>query len=267
MIETIQAVVLGAVQGLTEFLPVSSSGHLILFPHLFGWKDQGLAFDALVHLGTFTALMWYYKKDLRRLFEGLVQKKKESVDFFLRLIVATIPAVILALLLNGLIETYLRSDLVVVLGLVIWGIALYLADHTSSRRKEHLDEYQHVTWKQALCIGLAQPIALLPGTSRSGITITAGLFSGLSRRAAAQFSFFLAMPVTGLAGIFGAYKSLSEPASYSIFSHVIGFLSALLFGLFAIHFLLSFLKKRKYDLFVYYRIALAVVIGIFLIGS
>jgi len=267
MMEVLQAIILGAVQGLTEFLPVSSSGHLILFPNAFGWQDQGLAFDALVHLGTFTALIWYYKKDLRILLKGVIQKKKESIDFVLRIIVATIPAVILALLLNNLIEEYVRSTLVVMMGLVVWGIVLFLADRSSSRRKEHLEEYQQISWKQAIYIGLAQTIALLPGTNRSGINITAGLFSGLSRRSAAQFSFFLAIPVTGLAGIYGVYKTLSEQSSYSIVSHTAGFLSAMLFGLFAIHFLLSYLKKRKYDIFVFYRIALAVIIGIFLLGS
>lgn len=267
MMDIFQAVILGAVQGLTEFLPVSSSGHLILFPQLFGWQDQGVAFDALVHLGTFVALVWYYRKDLLKLFRDVLAKNKEAIDFVLRVGVATIPALFLALLLKDFIGQYERLAIVVMTSLIVWALVLFIADRWSGRQEEHLDAYQHITWKQSLIVGFAQPIALIPGTSRSGITITAGLFAGLSRRAAAQFSFFLAMPVTGLAGIYGLWQSMSQPSSYSALAHITGFLSATIFGIFAIHFLLSFLKKQKYDIFVFYRIALAVMIGIFLIGS
>ena len=239
----------------------------ILFPRFFGWQDQGLAFDALVHLGTFCALLWYYRKELKKLLIDVLHKKKEAIDFVLRVGVATLPALFIALLVKDLIERYLRSAWVVMISLIVWGIVLFIADRRSGRKKVHLDDYQKISWNQALLIGFAQPIALIPGTSRSGITITAGLFAGLNRRAAAQFAFFLAMPLTGLAGIYGLWKSLSEQSTYSMSAHIIGFLSATAFGLLAIHFLLAYVKKRRYDIFTYYRIALAVIIGIFLIGS
>lgn len=257
MMEVFQAVVLGAVQGLTEFLPVSSSGHLIIFPALFGWSDQGLAFDALVHFGTFVALVWYFRKDLKRLTRDVFSGKKQAIDFVLRIGAATLPALVLALLLSDLVETYLRSTLVVTVSLIVWGVALFIADRYSGKQKQKLDQYEAVSWKQALVIGFAQPIALIPGTSRSGITITAGLFSGLSRKAAAQFSFFLAIPITGLAGLYGIWQSLSEQATNSALFHVSGFFSAALFGIFAIHLLLSYVKKQRYDIFVYYRLLLA----------
>lgn len=262
--EVFQAVVLGAVQGLTEFLPVSSSGHLIVFPALFHWKDQGLAFDALVHFGTFVALLWYFKKDIAKLIKDLLAKKKTAVNFTLRLAVATVPALLLALIFDSLIERYLRSTFVVAASLIFWGLVLLLADRWSAARETRLDAYQEISWKQALIVGLMQPLALIPGTSRSGITMTAGLFAGLGRRAAAQFSFFLAIPVTGLAGIYGIWKSLSEPGVYAGLSLWAGFLSAAAFGLFAIHFLLNYLKKRKYDAFVIYRVILALFLIAFL---
>lgn len=260
MIETLQAIVLGAIQGLTEFLPVSSSGHLIIFPVLFGWKDQGVVFDALVHFGTFFALIWYFRRDLLELLQRVLKKDRASIDFCLRVIAATLPALLLAYFFGDQIESVARATWIVAVSLAVWGFVLLFADRWSSSRESRLDAYQQISWKQALIIGFAQPLALIPGTSRSGITITAGLFSGLNRKAAAQFSFFLGIPVTGLAGLYGVIQSFKGSVALSLGSHLAGFISALVFGLFAIHVLIRYLKKNGYAVFVLYRVLLAILL-------
>lgn len=253
MFDLVRGIVLGAVQGLAEFFPVSSSGHLILVPVLFGWPDQGLAFDTVLHLGTLCALLWYFKDDLRSL----------TRDLLVKILVATIPAAGIALLANSWIEANLRSNLVVALNLVVWGIVLLAADRVSEKG-ERLESLAKISWKQVMFVGLAQPIALFPGTSRSGITISAGLFSGLSRTAAARFSFLISIPITALAGFHGLYEMTKTGLPSGGFVLLgAGFLSALIFGSFAIRFLLSFVAKRRYDGFVIYRFILACAVTIF----
>lgn len=253
LFDILRGIVLGAVQGLAEFFPVSSSGHLILVPVLFGWPDHGLAFDTVLHLGTLGALLWFFRKDLASM----------TLDLALKGIAATVPAALIALLANDWIEANLRSSLVVAFNLVVWGIVLFAADR-SSDKGERLENLSHISWKQALIIGCAQPIALFPGTSRSGITISAGLFSGLSRTAAARFSFLISIPITALAGLHGVYEmtKIGLPSGGFLLLGA-GFLSALLFGSFAIRFLLSFVAKRRYDGFVLYRFILACAVTIF----
>ncbi|MCC7522194.1 undecaprenyl-diphosphatase UppP [Candidatus Uhrbacteria bacterium] len=263
--DLLRGIVLGAVQGLAEFFPVSSSGHLILVPILFGWPDQGLAFDTVLHLGTLGALLWFFREDLIVLFRAAVGTGKEADEargFGLKILAATVPAALIALLANDWIEANLRSGFFVALNLVVWGIVLFAADR-ASEKGSRLENLTKISWKQALAIGFAQPLALFPGTSRSGITISAGLFSGLSRTAAARFSFLLSIPITALAGLHGAYEIASTGLPDGGFVLLIaGFLSALLFGLFAIRFLLSFVAKRRYDGFVVYRFILACAVTI-----
>lgn len=265
LFDLLRGIVLGAVQGLAEFFPVSSSGHLILVPVLFGWPDQGLAFDTVLHLGTLCALLWYFREDLISLTRSAVgngKDAKEARGFGLKIIAATIPAAVIALIANDWIEANLRSSLVVALNLVVWGIVLFAADR-ASEKGERLNNLTAISWRQALVIGFAQPIALVPGTSRSGITISAGLFTGLSRTAAARFSFLLSIPITALAGGHGLYEITKTGLPSGGFVLLgAGFLSALLFGSFAIRFLLSFVAKRRYDGFVIYRFILACVVTI-----
>lgn len=250
--DLLRGIVLGAVQGLAEFFPVSSSGHLILVPVLFGWPDQGLAFDTVLHLGTLCALLWYFWADLKAM----------TLTLALKGLVATIPAAAIALIANDWIEANLRSSMVVAFNLVAWGIVLFAADRFSEKGKPESD-LTKLTWKQALAVGCAQPLALIPGTSRSGITISAGLFSGLSRASAARFSFLISIPITALAGLHGVYEitKIGLPSGGFVLLGA-GFLSALLFGSFAIRFLLSFVAKRRYDGFVIYRFILACVVTI-----
>ncbi|GAB4295262.1 MAG: undecaprenyl-diphosphate phosphatase [Methylophaga sp.] len=194
-------VILALLQGLTEFLPISSSAHLILLPIIANWQDQGLAFDVAVHVGTLTAVIVYFRHTLRQLLTDWLQSlrvRKTVGDSRLAWAVGfgTIPVGLAGLLLGDLIETSLRSPLVIATTTLVFGLLLGLADWYGKRQR---NEYQ-LRWLDVVFIGFAQAIALIPGTSRSGITITAGLILGLTREAAARFSFLLSIPVILLAG-------------------------------------------------------------------
>ena len=201
--DLIQVIVLALVQGLTEILPISSSGHLILVPWLFGWPDQGLAFDVAMHMGTLAALLWYFRAEVFRygcaFFRSL---RTRSVDADARLawalLVGTLPAAFAGLLFGDQVSGALRSASVVATTTVVYALLLGAADLFGAKQRDETS----VGLRDALIIGAAQALALIPGTSRSGITMTAGLMLGLDRRGAARFSFLLSLPVTAAAGIF-----------------------------------------------------------------
>jgi undecaprenyl-diphosphatase len=258
-----QAVVLGLVQGVTEFLPVSSSGHLILVPHVFGWPDQGLAFDAALHLGTLAALVAYFRAELLGVVAGTVSRRLAAI-----VIVATVPAGLAALAFGRYVETSLRSPLLIAFTTAFWGIVMLVADRRAGRlstptasRVVVEDPLERVGWGQGLAVGVAQALALIPGTSRSGITITTGLFAGLDRATAARYSFLLGIPVTAAAGL---KKSLdlargglpADEGGPLAMAIVVSFVS----GWFAVWFLVSYLKRRSLTPFVVYRLALAALI-------
>ncbi len=198
----IQLVVLALVQGLTEFLPVSSSAHLILAPVLLGWEDQGLIFDLAVHLGSLLAVVWYFREELQRMTRSwllsFTGKHDNDSKLAWAVILGTIPAGIFGLLFKDVIETQLRSPLVIAASTAVFGLLLLWADRAG---KQQRDEYS-ISFKDALFIGIGQAFALIPGTSRSGATMTAGLFLGLNREAAARFSFLLSIPIIVLASLF-----------------------------------------------------------------
>ena len=200
--EPVQLVTLALVQGLTEFLPISSSAHLVLVPVIASWPDQGLAFDIAVHIGSLSAVVWYFRRDLTNMttawFESL-RTRQLTPDARLAwfVIVATIPAGLVALAFGGVIETHLRSAAVIAVTTIVFGVLLWVADR---RHGNHSGEHA-LTWRTVLFIGAMQALALIPGTSRSGITITAGLLVGLSREAAARFSFLMAVPIIALSGL------------------------------------------------------------------
>lgn len=263
----IHGLVLGLVQGLTEFFPVSSSGHLILIPHLLGWPDQGLAFDTVLHLGTLLALLWFFWKEivslLKRAFDKRDEVAKNARRFIALVVVATLPALVLGYLFNDAAEAHLRSWTLVAVDLAIWSFVLFGADRYRQKHlKGSVEDLEKVTWKQAMIVGLAQPLALLPGTSRSGMTITAGLLTGLNRETAARFSFFLSIPVTAAAGGYGLLKIAKHGlvAGDSWAMLIVGFLAAFVSGVWAIRFLLSYVAKKPYDVFVVYRLALAALV-------
>lgn len=204
--DAVKAVILAAIQGLTEFLPISSSGHLVLPQTLLGWEDQGLAFDVAVHVGSLVAVVWFFRRDVINLVSAWlvsVSRREHSTDSRLAwyVIAATAPAVLAGLLFNDFIESHLRSGEVLAATTLVWGIALGAVDRYSSHRRNLAD----IGLGLALFVGFAQALALVPGTSRSGITITAALLMGLNRSDAARFSFLLSMPIIAAAG---SYKML-----------------------------------------------------------
>lgn len=266
--EWLRGGVLGLIQGLTEFFPVSSSGHLILLPRLFGWQDQGLAFDTVLHLGTLAALLWFFWSDVTSLVVRGFARGQAGVSartFIAKVIVATIPALAVGFALRDWVDASGRMSWLVAADTAFWALVLLAADRFGASRSTSTASMEQVSWKQAIFIGCAQPIALLPGTSRSGITITAGLFSRLSRETAARFAFFLSIPVTaaaGLNGLLNVYKHGAGPDG--MIALAVGFIVAAASGAWAIRFLLSYVAKKRYDIFVAYRLALALVVWVVL---
>lgn len=271
MVSMLQAVVLGVVQGVTEFLPVSSSGHLILVPKLFHWTDQGLAFDTVLHGGTLVAVLWFFRRDFlawyraMRSSEQVLRLKAERL--FLQIVVASIPGLLMGYLLHRLLEASDRVAWLVALDLAFWAIVLGWVDRRIGKESlEEIDPLEPVSWSQALLIGCAQVVALLPGTSRSGMTITMGLFLGLSRARAARFSFLLSIPVTAAAAAYGMLQWIKHPAgTTSVSVLVVGFLVSVVTGVWAIRFLVRFVSRRSYAPFVFYRLALALVVFLLLV--
>ncbi len=271
---TLQALVMGIVQGLTEFLPVSSSGHLILVPALLGWKDpfiDSLTFSVMLHLGTLVALLVYFWRDWLRLVPaGLATIRDRSFrddpDRRLAwLLIATmIPAIVVGVLFNDFIEQHVRLPGIVAILLVIGGIILWLADRWGRSDRQ----IGGLTFGHALGIGAAQAIALFPGISRSGISIAAGRFVGLSRPDAARFSFLMATPIIAGAGAWETLKIIrgGSDAAVSAGPLVVGMVASLLSGLLAIHFLLRWLAGHRLDLFVVYRILLAAFVVIWFLA-
>ena len=255
----IQILILALVQGVTEFLPVSSSAHLILVPILTGWEDQGLAFDVAVHVGTLSAVVLYFRKEIAKMtvsWIGSVTGKGFDQDAKLAwaVLFGTIPVGLCGLLFKDLIEEHLRHPYVLASSTLVFALLLWWAD---AKARGNRDEYS-IKWLDVLFIGLAQALALIPGTSRSGATMTAALFLGLSRQAAARFSFLLSIPVIVLAGGLSTLDYL-ETATIDDMQPLM--LGALLSGVSAyvcIHYFLKLLEKMGMMPFVIYRIILAV---------
>ncbi|MCE5313722.1 MAG: undecaprenyl-diphosphatase UppP [Armatimonadota bacterium] len=270
-----QAIILGAIQGLTEFIPVSSSGHLIAIPYLLHWNYQGKAFDVAVHMGTLVALVVYYWRDWVSIISSFASHiiKKQPYDkdttttasgrLLVPIIVACIPAAIVGKLWDDFIESKLSVWYFVAPALVIFGLLMLVADRLGKRQRD----ISQMTYTDYIIIGLAQALALFPGVSRSGITITAGLFRNLDRAAAARFSFLLSTPIIFGAGLLALKKLMEEgiPArEWAVFGW--GFASAAIFGYIAIHFLINFLRKNSMTAFVVYRILLAIfMVGVFVL--
>jgi undecaprenyl-diphosphatase len=260
-LDPIQAIVLAIVQGLSEFLPISSSGHLILLPHFFGWEDQGLAFDVALHIGTLIAVVVYFRRPLTAMtlawFTSL-KRRETTPDSRLAwcVILGTVPVGLVGLAFGGAIEENLRNPLFVAGTLTFFGILMWLADKLGG---QSLDEYS-VGWRQAVIIGCAQALALMPGTSRSGITITAGLGLGLTRSAAARFSFLLAVPGIALAGAYELLKLLAanEAVDWQMMS--LGLVVSAITGYACIHVLLKVIEKIGLLPFTLYRLLIAAII-------
>lgn len=258
---------LGVLQGLTEFLPISSSAHLILLPLILGWDDQGLAFDVAVHVGSLTAVVSYFRKDLRALIAGwfiAVFKGKHSQQSKLAwlIIIATIPVGIVGFLSSDFIETQLRSPIVIAIATLVFGVFLWWADVNSSRKRgEH-----SLTIKDALVVGLFQVLALIPGTSRSGITMTAGLILGLTRETAARFSFLLSVPLIFLAGGLKTVELAKSDILIDWFSLIIGATVSAISAFICIALFLKVIEKMGMLPFVVYRLVLGAALLYFYAG-
>ena len=258
----LQAIVLGVVQGLTEFLPISSTAHLRVVPALLGWPDPGAAYTAVIQLGTVLAVILYFAKDLGRLtgafVRGLVARKPfDTPDSRLAWCVAlgTIPIGIAGLLLKKTIETTFRSLYVISASLIILAVVLFIVERVAQQRRT----IGEVTIRDGIIVGLWQAVALIPGSSRSGTTITGSLLRGFKREDAARFSFLLSIPATGLAGVF-ELKHLLEAPERPILMMAIGTAVSFVSGLAAIAWLLKLLRTRGLLGFVVYRIGLGVLL-------
>ena len=260
-----QVTILAALQGATEFLPISSSGHLILPSLLFAWNDQGLTFDVAVHVGTLFAVLIYFKDDLQRLVLALtmsVFRREHSQDSKLAwmLLAATIPAGLSGLLFASQVEQYGRSLLLIGITSIGFGLLLLVSDRIGNKQRTLAD----MNWKTALLIGFAQILALIPGTSRSGVTMTAALFCNLDRAAAARFSFLLAIPIIAASGLLRGIQLLrdgTESVEWLVLLYAI-FISAVVAYL-CIHYFLQLIERFGFLPFVIYRVLLGIALILF----
>jgi len=277
----LQAILLGIVQGLTEYIPISSSAHLIIVPWLFGWHDPALtslSFDVALHLGTLVAVVWFFAADWVRLIRaGLASLMERKIGsdpdrkLAWLLIIGCVPGGIAGVLAESKIDALfhqpnvpIKSSAIIVMGIIIATLALVL--FIVERLARHTREMNSLTLKDAIVIGLAQALAIFPGVSRSGSTITAGLALNLKREAAARFSFLLSAPIIAGAGLKSAWDMLQQYRGVGAFGSAelilfpFGFVAAAISGYFCIKYLLHFLQKNSTDLFVYYRWGLAILI-------
>ncbi len=260
--EIFQAFILGMVQGLGEFLPISSSAHLIITPWLFNWPDQGLAFDVALHWGTLLAVVTYFRNDIWLLAKGFLHSlTKKNRDFenniYQKLswliLLATVPAAVIGKLLEKEVEGALRNPLLIAGTLSVVGVVLYVVDRYGAKLKN----LGHITWLNSLIVGLSQALAVVPGVSRSGATMIAGLAQGFKREDAAKFSFLMSIPIILGAGVF------KLPEIIHIENHLqlaVGFLSSAVFGFLAIKYMLKYIANRSFAVFTWYRIILALII-------
>lgn len=271
----LQSIVLGLVQGLGEFLPISSSAHLVILPWAFNFPDPGLSFDVALHFGTLFALIVYFWRDWIDIIWGFARSSfkpftsteesqrltdKRNQRLFWFLVLATIPGAVAGLFFDELAETLFRNPLLVAVNMSLLGIVLFLADWKCRHRKD----LKSISFWDSLVIGICQALALVPGVSRSGITITTGLFRGLNRETAARFSFLMAAPITLGACILKVDYFFKEGISAEA---VVGILVSAIVGFLAIKYLLKFVQTYSYRIFVYYRIAFTVaVVGYYFLG-
>ncbi len=254
-----QAILLGLIQGVTEFLPISSSAHLILLPFILGWEDHGLRFDVVTNAGTLLAAVVYFRRDLvaagRQMLAGSAATDQPGLAR--GVLLASVPILLVGLLFYGWFATVARQPVLIAMTSIAFGGVLWWADRTARHERDVGD----LTWRDCVWIGAAQALALLPGTSRSGITITAGLFLGLERHAAARFSFLLAIPV----GVLALAKDVLDVArgelpAGELAPLAIGFVTAAVSAYLVIGWLLAWLRRQDMTLFVIYRVVLGLVI-------
>ena len=255
-----RAVILGIIQGAAEFLPISSSAHLILVPYLLGWKESGLSFDVALHFGTMLAILVVFFNEWLTLFRGTIRSIKEkklnkNSKMFWYLVAATIPACIVGVLLGDIIENIIRNKIwIIALALAVMGLLIFIGDKWANYHYKIEKKFEDISLKEAIIIGCAQVFALIPGFSRSGTTILAGRLQGLSKEAATKFTFLLSVPI-----ICGA--TILKITDLELTKEVIiGILSSFSMGIISIKFLLSYIKKHDFSVFAVYRVIFAIII-------
>ena len=261
----IQSIILGIVQGVGEFLPISSSAHLVLVPYLFGWEESGLAFDVALHFGTLLAVLLIFFKDWWNLFMGAVRKvtkKEDSTEnkMFWYLVIATIPGALVGFILDDVIENVFRKQIwLIALALAVMGVLIYIGDKWASKHYKKETSFEKISLKQAFIVGCSQALAVIPGFSRSGTTILTGRLMGISKEAVTKFTFLLSVPI-----IFGATILKVVDLTFSI-EVVVGVLTSFVVGVLSIKFLLSYIKKHDFSVFAFYRVILALIVFVKLI--
>lgn len=253
-----KALIMGVVEGLTEFLPISSTGHLILAGDLLGFNnDKGKVFEIAIQLGAILAVVWDYRSRLAGVARGLGRDATAN-RFVLNLFLAFLPLAILGLLFGQQIKATLFSPIPVALAFIIGGFVILWAEKVP--HSKHIDEVDKMSWKDALVMGFIQALALIPGTSRSGATIIGGLLYGLSRKAATEFSFFLAVPTLGIASIYELYQHghLFTPEDTAMFA--VGFVASFVSAAIAVRALIRFISRHDFTVFAWYRILFGLVV-------
>jgi len=255
----LKAAILGVVEGLTEFLPISSTGHLILAGDLLNFNDEkGKVFEIVIQFGAILAVCWEYRAKIISVINGLVEKQAGAQRFVLNLLVAFMPAAVLGLLFASAIKAHLFAPVPVAIALIVGGFFILWAEKRDHKIKvESVDE---MSWKDALKVGCAQAFALIPGTSRSGATIIGGLLFGLSRKAATEFSFFLAIPTLTAATVYEVvkYRDLFHAEDIGIFA--VGSITSFVSAFFCVRWLLRFISNHDFTVFAWYRIAFGLIV-------
>ncbi len=266
--EYLHAILLGVVEGLTEFLPISSTGHLIVAEEYINFKDSAEIFTVSIQTGAMAAVVWHYRDDIFSKVLGLFRKEKKSIKFFTNITYATLPALVLGYLLIDVFDKYARPYVVAVALIAGAGVLWWVDKKYPPRKDNKAPNLDSLTSKEALCAGLAQCVALVPGVSRSGATIVGGMMGGLSRVNATAFSFYLAIPVLVLAGIYKLIQGRHELATSvdgGILSIVIGIVVSFFVALAAISWLIKYVSSHSFRLFIYYRAILGVLVLLLLL--
>ncbi|HZO83100.1 MAG TPA: undecaprenyl-diphosphate phosphatase [Candidatus Binataceae bacterium] len=259
MISNAHAIILGAIQGLAEFLPISSSAHLVLLPWLMRWDDPGLAFDVALHLGTLVALLIYYRREWFAMAESMIGGNLAERRLLMLLIVASVPGAIIGLAFEKQAETIFRSPVLIAVAMSVLAVLLWLFDKVMPQKRT----MGEMSFWDAVAIGLSQALAIVPGVSRSGATITMARLIRIERQDSANFSFLMATPIIAGAGLVEARKLVREGLNWSL---GLGFISAAIFGLFAIDFLVRYVRTRNYVPFAIYRLILAALVVAVFVG-
>lgn len=250
----LQAIIYGIVQGIGEFLPISSSAHLIILPWLFGWQDRGLDFDVALHMGTLTAVVVFFWKDWIRLIRaGFSKPKTQDGRLFWYLVIATIPGAAAGAFFENMAESSFRNPLLIGIMLIIMGFVLYFTDKKGAKK----DNLENIGFMRSFTIGLSQALSIVPGVSRSGITMSAGLALGLRRESVAKFTFLLSTPIIAGAGL-ANFKGLIH--SHIDIPFVIGVFTSAVVGIISIKFLLKYLRTKSFGVFTVYRLIAGVLL-------